>query len=152
MKASNWLQSATINGIPVDTPSVREMDGWSPEWENNATAWPSLVTAGMDLVAPCPVAGTSPIGVSLVVLGNTPIPILDNDFVQISRDNVDAVLDYAQRLATFKMGGEEFLASKDLENNFFLVAQQNNARLAKLGIFSDMLHSEGKRQDLTQPR
>jgi len=34
MKQSNWLVSATINGMPVDTPSMRELDGYSPEWEN----------------------------------------------------------------------------------------------------------------------
>lgn len=152
MIASNWIQSATINGMPVDTPSVREMDGYSPEWSENINAWPSLVTAGMDLCAPCPVAGTLPIGVSLVLVANAPIPVLDSDFVQISRDVFDAILDYAQLLASFKMGGAEFKAAADLEKNFFLVAQQQNARLSKLGIFSDMLHSEGKRQNQTQPR
>jgi len=152
MKQSNWLVSATINGMPVDTPSMRELDGYSPEWENNASAWPSLVTAGMDFVAPCPVATGGPYGVSLVLVGNAPIPFLDTDFVQISRDVFDAILDYAQVLTSWKMGGAEFNSASDLEQNFFLVAKQNNERLSKSALFSDMLHLEGKRQNIIQPR
>jgi len=68
--------------MPVDTPSMRELDGYSPEWENNASAWPSLVTAGMDFVAPCPTQTDppKPLGVSLVLVGNAPIPFYDTDF------------------------------------------------------------------------
>jgi len=50
------------------------------------------------------------------------------------------------------MGGAEFNSASDLEQNFFLVAKQNNERLAKSALFSDMLHLEGKRQNIVQPR
>ena len=153
MKASNWLVSGTIDGVPVDTPSVREMDAWEPEWQNNATAWPSLVQAGMDFLAPCPTAAPSQIiGVSLIVVGNAPCPILDNDFVQVSRDVYDVILDYAQVLASFKMGGAEFFDTKSLEKNFFDFAAATNKRLWKMGLFADYVHDEGKRQDREQPR
>jgi hypothetical protein len=149
MAASNWLLSATINGIPCDTPSVREMDGYSAEWEENPDAWPSLITAGMDLCAPCPVNSH---GVSLVLIGNAPIPVLDDDFVQISRDTFDAILDEAQFLASLKQGGAEFVAAQALDKNFFTVAAETNTRLAKMGLFADMLHLEGERQNIAQPR
>jgi hypothetical protein len=153
MKASNWLVSATINGLPVDVPSVREMDAFSPEWQNSAMAWPSLVQAGMDFCAPCPVPfGSTVMGVSMIVVGNAPVPVLDADFVQVSRDAFDAILDYAQTLASFKMGGSEFASTKDLEKNFFTVAQETNKRLSAMGIFSDLVHLEGRRQDIHQPR
>ncbi len=151
MQQSNWLLTATINGIPVDTPSVREMDGFEPEWQNNSQAWQSIVTAGMDFLAPCPVGG-SPRGVSLVVVGNAPIPVANSDFVQISRDAFDVILDYCQVLASFKMGGVEFSDTKDLEKNFFSFAAETNKRLAAMGLFRDMLGLEGRRQDINQPR
>jgi hypothetical protein len=151
MKNANWLLLATVNGIPVDTPSVREMDGFSPEWQNNALAWPSVITAGMDLLAPCPVPSTT-IGVSCTLVGNQPVPVLDSDFVQISRDQFDVVLDYAQVLACFKMGGAEFAATKDLEANFYALAMATNKRLAKMGLFRDVLGMEGRKQDVAQPR
>jgi len=153
MKGSNWLLTATIGGVPCDTPSVREMDGYAPEWEISASAWPGLVTAGMDFCAPCPVVtGAQAIGVSMIVVGNAPIPVADGDFVQVSRDTFDEILNYAQVLASFKMGGEEFAATKDLEASFYKAAQETNARLAKCGLFADMLRIEGQRQNINQPR
>lgn len=151
MNASNWLLSATINNVPVDTPSVKEMDAFLPEWENDAAAWPSVVTAGMDYCAPCPVAAGN-VGVSLNLVGNAPIPVGLQDCVLVSRDVYDAILDYAQVLASFKMGGEEFAATADLEKNFYLVAKANTARRDKLAIFADLLRMEGRKQEITQPR
>lgn len=150
MVGQNWLVSATINGIPVDTPSVREADGFMPEWENLATAWPSLVTAGMDFIAPCPVAALQ--GVSMILVGNAPVPVLQTDYLQVSRDVYDVILDYAQMLATFKDGGAEFAQTQDLEKNFFALAVATNKRLSKMGLFADMIHMEGKRQNIAQPR
>jgi len=126
------------------------MDGWAPEWENLATAWPSLVTAGMDFIAPCPVATLQ--GVSMILVGNQPVPVNPTDYLQVSRDVYDVILDYAQVLASFKEGGAEFAQTQDLEKNFFALAVATNKRLSKMGLFADMVHAEGKRQNVNQPR
>jgi hypothetical protein len=153
MKQSNWILSATINGVPCDVESVFEKDAFDPEWENNVGAWPALVTAGMDLVAPCPTASSSQvIGVTCVLVGDAPIPAADNGFVQISRDAFDVILDYAQLLAMFKVGGAEFAQCKDLELNFYRFAVSTNKRLANMGFFRDELGWQGRRQDIQQPR
>lgn len=149
MQEANWLISATINGIPVDTPSVREMDGYSPEWEGDVNAWPGIVTAGMDFLAPCPRGN---LGISCVLVGNAPVPVQDNDFLQISRDAYDVILDYAQVLAAFKQGGSEFSETLALEKNFLEFCKMNNQRLAKMGLFPDTIREEGRRQEKVQPR
>ena len=64
----------------------------------------------------------------------------------------DVILDYAQVLASFKQGGEEFASTKDLEMNFFQAALATNKRLAKMGVFADMLHLQGNRQNVDQQR
>ncbi|SRR6266481_812285 len=151
MQQSNWLVSGTIAGSPADTVPLAEMDGYSPEWQNNATAWPTLVIAGMDLVGVCPTPATTT-GVSVVIVGNAPLPMLDTDFVQISRDVLDVVLGYAQVLAAFKQGGEDFRSTQDLENDFLRLCVAQNKRLSQMGLFSDTVHLEGKRQDITKPR
>jgi hypothetical protein len=151
MKASNWLLTATINGRVVDTPSVNELDGYSPEWELDSNAWPSVVTVGTDLCAPCPVNVFA--GCSLVLVGNQPVPVLPGDFLQVSRDAYDVILDEAQFLAVFKSGGNEFVqAQQQLDTNFFKFAAETNKRIAKLGLFDDLLKTAGNRQDLSQPR
>src|SRR5437660_259518 len=150
MQASNWLVSATIGGKPVDTPSVVEMDRFANEWQNDSTVWPAVVTAGMDFVAPTPV-GTSA-NVVLQVIGNAPLPTLDADCVSVLRDHYYTALDYAQVLASFKMGGAEFAQTQNLEKEFFLSAQDENKRFRSLGLYSDVLQREGPRPVINQPR
>jgi len=149
MRQSNWIVQGQINGVPCDTPSLREMDGFAPEWQDDPNAWPGVVTAGIDFAAPCPVASPS---VLMTVVANAPVPVNDTDYVQVSRDAFDVILDYAQVLAAFKMGGEDFASTKDLEQNFFKYAAQTNKRLLKTGLFVDTIRSEGKRQNEYQPR
>lgn len=150
MQRSNWLVSATVNGLPVDTPALKDFDAYQPEWEENAAAWQTLVQAGMDFVAPCPVGISQAVG--MILVGNAPVPVLDTDFVQVSRDVFDLILDYAQVLASFKMGGAEFAATKDLENNFMAGAIQTNKRLADLGLYRDVAGQVGQNQNISQPR
>ena len=149
MRQSNWLVQAAINGVPCDTPAMAEQDQYSVEWQNNSSAWPAVVQAGMDLVGVCPVA-TANVGITLV--GNA--PILDNTstYLQVSRDDWEAVVGYAQRLSSFKMGGAEFAATENLEMDFYRAAQATNKRLLDMGIFSQQLHTEGQRQEEVVPR
>lgn len=151
MGLSNWLLLAEINGVPVDTPSVRELDSFSPEWEEDAGAWPGIVLAGTDLIAPCPLP-TSQIGVLLTLVGNAPIPILDTDYLQIARDAFDAILSYAQFLAMFKQGGAEFTAGTKLMAEFAMAVQSTNARISQMGLFADVLRTAGRREEVEQPR
>jgi len=152
MKASNWLVTAQLNGVPVDTPSLAEMDVFSPEWQENET-WPTLVVAGIDYIAPVPVNRSGQISsVELTVTGNAPIPILDSDFVQVSRDVFDSILNYAQVLAAFKQGGQEFEDTLQLLEEFGIAAEQANKRIANMGLFSDVLKAQGKRQDINVTR
>lgn len=153
MSLSNWLLSAQINGLPADTTSLSEMDNFSPEWEQDQNASPAVVVAGTDFIAPCPVpTGAVKTGLLLTVVGNAPIPILDNDFVQTSRDSFDAILSYAQFLAMFKQGGAEFVAGTKLVAEFAMAVQEQNARVAQMGLFSDVLRTQGRKEEIEQPR
>ena len=149
MRQSNWLVNANINGVPCDTPSMAEQDLYSPEWEESTTAWPSVVQAGIDYVGICPVGAAN---VGLTLIGNAPILDATNTYLQVSRDDWEAVLGYAQRLASFKLGGTSFASTDQLEKNFYMAAQETNKRLMDMGIFTDLLNSEGKRQDEAVPR
>lgn len=149
MRQSNWLVQANVNGVPCDTPSMAEQDLYSVEWQNNAAAWPAVVQAGIDLIGICPSASAS-VGVTLV--GNAPLLDTTQTYLQVSRDQFDVVLNYAQRLASFKLGGSDFAATEPLEQDFQRAAQETNARLLDMGIFTRMLHTEGQREDEEVPR
>lgn len=146
-----WLLLGQINGIPYDTVSFTEMDQYSPEWDSDPNAPVMLVQAGLDFLAVSPIPTVNKT-VVLTVVANAPIPVDNSDLVQASRDTLDAILDYAQMLGSFKMGGAEFSATKNLMKNFALAAIATNSRLEALGLFRDVLLSEGRLQEDTQER
>jgi hypothetical protein len=152
MQRSPWLLLGTINGIPVDTVSVQEMDDYAINWESVAKSV-CMVSPGIDFLALSPVASALPLpGAGITVVGNAPVPLSDDDFVQVTRDTYDVVLDYSAHLASFKQGGQDFTQSQELAKNFFLAAIATNSRLAQLGLFRDLLIGQGLRQSAIDPR
>ena len=149
MRQSNWLLQAAINGVAVSTPSLFSKDWTSPEWQDDPNQWPCLVQAGMDLVCAAPAASQS---VNVTLVGNAPVPLAGGDFLQIPRDVFDVILSYAEHLATFKEGGEEWSSKQGLEMDFYRAAAETNKRLEKIGIYDDILHSQGQKQNMDQPR
>jgi hypothetical protein len=146
-----WILQAFINNQPVDTPSVAGKDRYSYEWQTNSSAWPGVVVSGIDMCAVCPIPAVDT-GVTLTVVGNTPQPVLDTDFLQVPRDVLDVILDYAQHIAAFKMGGSDFQATMPLYENFIRYAVETCLRLRLSGIFATDLRPAVSRQDLDAPR
>lgn len=149
MKNSNWLIQVTVNGIPVDTPSVYETDAWAPEWQTSNGNLPAVVQAGIDMAAPTPGIGQS---VSLTLVGNAPLLDVSNTYVQVSRDDFEAVLNYAQHIAEFKEGGPEFVGTVPLLKDFQRAAAAVNKRLLTYGLYVDTLKTAGQRQELEVAR
>jgi hypothetical protein len=154
-----WLLQARIDNQPVDTPSVTELDQSADgyEWQSNPNAWPAIVRGGIDLFAICPTIPTTipatNIAVTLSLVGNQPVPAADGDFIQVSRDVFDSILDYAEHLAQFKMGGFEFAEStRTLYKSFIATASQTNSRLRESGIFQTTLRPPNSRQEAADPR
>ena len=148
-----WMTQARINDIPVDTPSFYEADRFDYEWQSNPNAMTGIIRGGIDLFAISPVipVGAS-IGLTLTLVGNMPIPTADGQFVQISREVLDAILDEAEHLAQFKEGGQEFIDSIALHQRFLAVAMKTNARLLELGIFPTDIRRTISKEDEADPR
>jgi hypothetical protein len=103
----------------------------------------------MDLIGVCPSVAS---GVGLTLLGNQPVPVQLADNIQCSRDVFDVILSYAQRLASFKNGGDSFASTEPLEQDFYRAAMETNTRLEDLGLFSDVLRNQGRREDVEVSR
>jgi hypothetical protein len=143
-----WIMLANVAGIAVTTESIVAADRYSPEWDSSPTSFgPFVVAGGIDFFA-------APLNTSigLTVLGNAPIPVADGDFIQVSRSNWDTVLDLAQHLACFKMGGAEFEAAGELEARAVQQCAAENTRLKSTGAFADILIQRGQAQDRDQER
>jgi hypothetical protein len=142
-----WAMLVKITGRATTPVSIANADRYSPGWDLDPSSLPFIVTGGIDFFA-AP-TGTS---VGLTVLGNAPIPVLDGDFVQVSRANWDTVLDLAQVFAGFKMGGQDFQDVLEVEQRALQACSAENQRLKSTGAFADILIQRGGAQDREQER
>jgi hypothetical protein len=78
--------------------------------------------------------------------------VYDGDYVQLSKDGVDAILDYCQHIASFKLGGKDFALTMPLFEKFETYARMKNTQYAALGIFRPGTLAEGNRGEMVDPR
>lgn len=153
MQELPWLLEAKVASIAVDTPGYEEIDTQQQNWEQTQNATdPTIVVGGMDLVALAPFVTSGTVSSVLTLVGNAPIPVNDDDKVQLSRDGVDAILARSQHVAMFKCGGSDFAATMPLLEQFEAYCRTKNAMYASLGIFRPDMLSEGDRNDLIDRR
>ncbi len=140
MLKTPWIELAKVQGAAVSVDSIYAADRYMPEWDSSPmTFGPCVVIGGIDFIA----APTNA-GIGVTCLGNAPTPVLDTDYVQVSRDNWDAVLDLAQVLSVFKLGGLEFQQALQVETRAVQAAAAENVRLKSMGCFSDILDFRGR--------
>jgi hypothetical protein len=149
MRRSNWFVQGFINGVVADTPSLETKDRWQIGWQEDTGQIPSIVTDGIDQFNVTPCAAVS---VAMTVIQNAPFLDSTDTFVQIARDDWDAVLDYVQHIGAFKQGGSDFTDTLPLFDEFLQYCQRKNRRQITYGPYADVLNSAGQKQDIESPR
>jgi hypothetical protein len=141
-KIMSTVLRTSINGRTVQTCALFDFDAQQPDWQNSVldpttdAATPNTpAMAGPNLLALYPVPDLTlavPAGdhsITMDVVRNAIVPVDDGDFVQIERQFLSIILDYASHLATFKCQGGEFQATYEHYARMFQAAAQENARL-----------------------
>lgn len=147
MNASALLY-ARVNNIPLLIEPVQDTDNFRPRWQSETASDPeTLALAGLNLMAAVPTPDAI-YSLTLGVVQNAPTLVNDGDNVQLGRDELEAVLDYCQHLASIKMGGAEFMATIPLLDRFHAVAAVYNSKLNQLGEFTKPMYelSQGQAQ------
>ena len=148
MLKTPWIELGKVQGAAVSVDSIYAADRYSPEWDSSPmTFGPFIVAGGIDFLA----APTNA-GIGVTCLGNAPVPVNDGDFLQISRDNWQTVLDLSQVFADFKEGGNDFQQALGVESRAIQACSAENSRLRSMGCFSDILVQRGQVQDRDMER
>ena len=139
--------------IALQVDSVRELDLYNVGWQAQVPGAPvSIAYAGLNLLAIIPPPDTGPYSLMATVVENAPVPVLDTDPVQVARDDLDVIIDYAQHLASFKQGGAEFMATAPLFKRFLQQATLYNSKLMEQGEFTSMLLGLAAGEEQNNPR
>lgn len=139
-------------GVNVFVSSLAELDAYAPSWQNETSAAPTdIALVGRNLLAVRP----TPDGVYSItcdVVRNAPTLSLDADNVQLGREQLDGIIDYAEHLAAFKMGGEEFGFTMRQADNFLRTCLNYNNRLSASAAHSLASAIQSFREEVVRPR
>lgn len=138
--------------IPLQIDSAHAADLYNTGWQSATPASPSIALhMGLNLIALAPPPSTGPYSLTATVIRNAPLPSADADPVQVAREDVNAIIDYAQHLAAFKQGGAEFSRSMALFNSFMDQCKLYNRKLAELGEFTSAIYELSQREEDMNP-
>lgn len=152
MQQAPALLGARINDVPVVVESVTNGDLYDANWQGAAAGTPvAIYYSGMNLVGLSPKPDTGPYSVTLNVVRNMVLPTIDEDYLQIGRDDVAACLDEAQHVAMIKCGGAEFAATLPLHANFLRHCQLYNAKLNALSPYLEFMDGLARRNKSDNP-
>lgn len=138
------LLSASFNNTVLPIAAVRDGDDYNSGWQNSAFGVSTdIYTAGLNLIAFSPPANSNA-AITSQVVENAPLPANNNDNIQLAKDDLAAVLDYAQHLAALKMGGAEFMATVPLYQGFLKRASLYNSKLQALGTMTLPMYEQSQ--------
>lgn len=124
---------ASVGGRRVTVSSLAQLDAQRPAWQQSEGAPRSLHLLNWNRVAVNPVPDGEYV-IELEVVRKAPIPTSDDDYVQVGREQLDALLDYAQHVAMIKCQGQEFRESFALYEAAAQQAQDWLGRMASQSV------------------
>jgi len=149
------LLTSDVDNITIGVGSVNDLDSYLPDWQQTIGAPQFIGMSGRNMlcVGPTPDTPTSALNYSIgaTTVANAFIG-LDNDYLQIGRDQIDPVLDYAQHVASLKMGGAEFEGTGRLFENLITAAKKQNARLNAISFYRSQLEQPARKDEMDVPR
>jgi hypothetical protein len=136
-----------VNNITCGVGSVYDLDFYQPDWQQS-TGQPNFIgMCGRNIAC----VGQTPngvYGIGMWVSANVPV----TGFIQLSRGQLDPMFDYAQHIASFKMGGAEFDGTSRMFENMVACAKRENSRLNAIGFYRKQLELPAYKGESQVPR
>lgn len=140
-----FIFNVMVNNVPVPVLSVQEVDANNANWENQFDQ-PEFAMAYRDMLGLSPVPD-GVYGISADVLRPAPIPATGGAYVDLGAEQLDAILDYAHHVASFKEAGAEFAATQHQLMNLIRLAGDHNNKLQALAVFREVFEDRSNRED-----
>jgi hypothetical protein len=143
---------ARVDDVPVATSTLMDLDSLIPNWPNTSGIPSTVAMVSYDLMALYPVPSSADAEITLDVVRKAPIPVDDADYIDVPREYLSTILDYAQHLALFKVGGTDFEASLPAYDQMVKTASLQNERLLAQAPYFDALRGQTRLEDERLPR
>jgi hypothetical protein len=149
----SMVVNTELGGLPTIPETLYDLDSAIPHWQDYSGTPTVLALGGWNMMAVSPVPDTQgPYSAILDVVRKADIPTKDVNNVQIGREQLDMILDYAEHLALFKVGGAEWQATTQQANNFLLQSITYNQRLGAAAPYVIIPKDASQREKDYRPR
>jgi hypothetical protein len=153
--------AVTINGATAGWGSVFDLDFYNPTWEQGTglPVFTGMCGRHLVCVGQIPDDGTaggnpgSNYQIGFTSVANMPVPGDPTmTYLQVSRDWLDNVVDYAQHIASFQMAGAEFDGTTRLYQNMIAAAKAQNGRLEAIAFYKSQLEQPARKSEMEVDR
>ncbi len=145
------LLAARIANVPVAVEAVTAGDYYRANWQGITPGLPTdCYHAGLNKLAFAPIPDAQ-YSVLLSVIRNMVLPSVNADCLVVGRDDIEAILDYAQHVAMLKVGGKEFLETVPLYDNFIAHCRRYNAALNAQSLYRELVEGLSKSDERLHP-
>lgn len=149
-KLGGSILHGQLNGVSAPIVALHDLDAMNPGWQDQSGP-PDIIACSRDMIALSPVPDNV-YSVTLDVIRNAPIPVTGATALNIGPEILDALLDYAHHIASFKEAGAEFAATQRQYDNLIRLAADYNDKLSALATFREALEDRSAREEERRPR
>ena len=150
-RISNFVKLGYLNGVPQLVGSLAELDQTNPNWPNTTPGTPDTITICGNIIETSPTPDSSPFSAGFDIAPNFPMPTLPGDYIQVSKDTLNIILDYAQHVAAFKEGITDINENMELYKNLVRFAATTNDKLRAASQNFDVLSDRSARDKHFRP-
>lgn len=121
---------ADVAGKRLTVHPLSILDTMRPTWQSATQSIPkSIHMLSWNLFSVYPVPD-QPYTITMDIVRKAPMPTSDGSYLQIGREQLQAIYDYAQHIASFKLQGQESAATASLYKSVLEAAAEHQAAIA----------------------
>lgn len=150
-RITNYVKFGYLDGYPLFIDSIAEVDMGNPDWVSTIAS-PEILGVAGNIMCVAPVADNEPHSMALDITSNFPIPNTDNDFIQVGKEVLNVIIDYAEHLASIKEGANEISDTSELYKNMVRLAAVQNDKFRAVAQNFDVMSNRSLRQGKFIPR
>ncbi len=123
-QAQHSVVRVLVSGVQIPLDRLYNLDTLRPGWEDTSGT-PDAAACAFDELALAKVPDGA-YSITVDVIRSAPLPTLGTDFIQVGKEELPYIIDYCRHVLSFKQGGQEFIATMPLYDNFVRGATQRN--------------------------
>lgn len=143
-----------VDGTRILPSPLRKLDNTRYGWQGKTRGTPDVLAIESDMIALCPVPDGNTHSVRVGLVRNAVVPVADGDYVQVAREDMDAIYGWAMQIATFELGGASLASARTAAATMLERSRRyNDYRLMQSAYLAELIRqSSDQYRPVSRPR